>query len=195
MKRMLMLVSLSILVLSAGFAQAQNDMMGLFFDEYGQSNCLLASWIAPYSTVELHLVLMEPSFDDLYGFEAGISVDGPVTLISVVMENANYIDIGSPGNHIVGFGTPAVMEYSNALATFTYMYMSTSNEDVCFKLHGSNPSSINPLYPTLLLADSEMQMVDVGNVYEDCSAFISDWFCNVTATEETTWDSLKTLYR
>ncbi len=196
MKKMVMLVSLVILVFATGFSQAQNEaMMGLFFDPMGQSNCLDATTLPAFNAYEVYLVLIDPTFPELYGFEAGIDIVGPTLLLSTVIEN--YMGLPDlPGNYLIGYVSPMPMGQANLLITFSLMYMSSSNESVCFSLHGSNPSSLDPLLPTALLANGELISLDIiPGPTEECTALISEMLCGVTATDGATWDAIKSFYR
>ncbi len=196
MKKLVMLVSLITLVFCAGLTQAQeNDTMGLYFDLYGQNACLDADNLVPYTVLDLYLLLLNPSYPELLGFEVGMTVEGPAMLLSAYIANPQFIDIGSPGNHVVGFAEPMVLEEINHLVTFEMMYTSTSAESVCFILHGSDPSSIDPLYPTALYTGEVLLSLGIEYVYEDCSALIDPVFCDITPTDSATWDSLKSMYR
>ena len=196
MKKLVMFVSLVTLVFGAGLALAQeNDTMGLFFDLYGQDACLDADNIAPYTMFDLYLLLLNPSYPELLGFEVGMTVEGPAMMISANIANPQFIDIGSPGNHVVGFGSPMELEAINHLITFEMMYMGTAADAVCFILHGSEPSSVDPLYPTALYNGEVLVPLGIENIYENCSALIDPVFCDITPTDSATWDSLKSMYR
>jgi len=149
MKKFLMLATSLFLVFGVSVAQAQDsDNMGLYFDLYGQDSCIDSDNLAPYTMLDLHLLLMNPTYPELLGFEMGMTIDGPAMLLAANIANPQFIDVGSIGNHVIGFAEPMVLEPVNHLATFEIMYTSSDSEAVCFILHGSEPSSVNPLYPT-----------------------------------------------
>ena len=196
MRKTILLASLVVIFGCPGFSRAQDNMMGLYFDREAQSACLDATTIAPYAAFELYVILLNPTFPALYGFEFGMSVEGPGLLIEAQVENPNFVDVGSLGNHSIGFGVPTPMLEVNVLLTFIIRYMSTANETVCFILRGSMPSSLDPLYPTALLEGGvllSMGVVPPGP--GGCTAIIDAALCSTTPTDSPTWDALKTMYR
>lgn len=194
MKKLLLLISVSILVLGAGLAQA-GDTMGLYFDLAGQSSCLDATTLAPFTIIDLYLLLLNPTYPELLGFEVGMTIEGPGTMLAANIANPQFIDVGSPGNHVIGFGEPMILEEVNHLITFEIMYTSTTQESVCFILHGSEPSSVDPLYPTALYNGEVLVPLGIEYYYENCSAIIDPDLCDIVSTDSATWDSLKSLYR
>ena len=196
MRKTIVLALLVIIFGGTGVSHAQDNMMGLYFDREAQSACLDATTLAPYAAFELYVILLNPTFPALYGFEFGMSVEGPGLLIEAQVENPNFVDVGSLGNHTIGFGVPTPMLDVNILLTFTIRYMSTVNETVCFVLRGSMPSSLDPLYPTALLEGGVLlSMGVVPSGPGGCTAIIDAALCNTTATDSASWDSLKSLYR
>ncbi len=196
MKNMLTIISALLILLTSSLALAQDsDLIGLYFDPLGDMDCLDANELLPFTPFEMYLILKDPSFDLLYGFESGLTIDGPVMILGGVFTNPHVPDIFDWENIIVGFGTPSPMESINILFTFSLFYTSISAEPVCFKVHGTDPSSLDPDFPTLLWADGELMsvMVNYGPDAE-CTAWIQDGPCGVATTVHT-WDSLKTLYR
>ncbi len=196
MKNLVVIVSLLVLLMGPGSALAQaQDTMGLYFDLNGQSNCLDATTLAPFTIINLYLLLISPSSTELSGFEMGMDIEGPVITLSTIINHPQFIDVGMEGNHIVGFGEPMELGPVNHLITFEMMYTSTSQESVCFILRGSEPSSLDPLFPTVLYPIEQLVSTGIQVVYENCSALIDADFCNTVSTDVTTWDSLKSLYR
>ena len=196
MRTTILLATLVIMACFSGFSQAQDNMMGLYFDREAQSACLDATTITPYAAFELYVMLLNPTFPALYGFEFGMSVEGPGLLIEAQVANPNFVDVGSLGNHTIGFGVPTPMLEVNVLLTFIIRYMSTDNENVCFILRGSMPSSLDPLYPTALLEGGvllSMGVVPPGA--GGCTATIDEALCSITPADSPTWGALKSMYR
>lgn len=196
MKKMLTIMTALLVLLTASLAFAlDSDLIGLYFDPLGDMDCLDAHDLVPYTPFEMYLVLKNPSFDELHGFESGLTIEGPVMYLGGLFTNPQALNVGHWDNIIAGFGAPSIMEPINILFTFSFIYTSTSFEPVCFKLHGVQPSSLDPVFPTLLLADGELMsvMMNYGPDAE-CTAWIQDGPCGVPTTART-WDSLKTLYR
>lgn len=185
---------LILMVAGAAFAQESN-IMGLYFDPLGDVDCLDTNELIPFESFDMHLILKNPSFDGLFGFEAGFTGTGDYQVLSVVVHSAFDPYIGLFDNIIIGFGTPVVMEEINLLATYQAMYTGIPGGEVCFILHGSDPAQLDPLFPTLLTGEQELIAAAVNHGSDGtCTAILADGPC-IVATTIHTWDSLKTLYR
>ncbi len=201
MKKILMSFVLVTLLLGFGQALAQEDnLLGLYFDPFGNLDCMEAATIPPFSFVDLYIVLKNPTFEVLSGFEAGFDIEGPAILDEWAFpEGVSGINVGSPGEFIIGYSTGIPMEETNHLLTLKIFYMSVDNEEVCFRLSAIQNSSLDPLYPTFAYPvgdDYEMVSANVNNGIDGaCTARISATPCYVVSTENQTWDSLKSLYR
>lgn len=191
-KNALLALTLTAVLATPALAQSGSNMLGLYFDPDGQTNCLEVSDVTPFSMLNLYLVLQNPDFGYLSALEAGLTIEGPIILVTVEFVEV-WINVGSDENLIVGFATPIPLAEVTHLATFSMIYTSTGQETVCFRLHGTTPSSIDPAYPTLLTEDNELVMASLNpGPYGDCTAEIG--YC-VSATEDQTFDRLKSLYR
>ncbi len=192
MKKLLILLCV-MLVASSSFAiiEPDDNMMGFYFDQDADTPIIYD--IPAFSVVTMYLTLVNPTFNYLYGFEAGFDMSGEAMALSVIYTNPHVIDIGEMGNHIVGFGEPTPMQAANILSTYTFLY---SDADACdpveFFMHGTIPSSLDPAYPTVLLEGDELMSMGVSDWYGVTSAFYGD--C-VVPTTETSLGSIKSLYR
>jgi len=192
MKTMLILLC-TVLMATSALATIDNDpdSMGFYFDLAAESPCL--DGVAPYATVDLYLILTNPSTDAVYGFEAGLTFVGNAMLLSSTINSINCINVGTIDNMIVGFGDPTMTTPATLLVTFEVLYIDTTMGPVDFYLHGSEPSSIDPIYPTILLVDGELQMIATSTPYGP-SAQINGG-CTVVATDHVSFDEIKSLYR
>ena len=131
------------------------NLMGFYFDLNADTPCLEGA--APYSTHNMYLVLTNLQTDAIYGFEAGYTTVGEGLVLSVDFANPAPTDVGSAGNHIVGFGSPTLAgpDGVTLLATMSVLYMETSMGPLNFLLHGTVPSSIDPQYPVVFLEGGE----------------------------------------
>lgn len=197
MKKLVMSIVLVAMLGGLGQVVAQEgNLLGLYFDPYGEMDCLEAASLAPFTAVDLYVILKSPTFHMLGGYEFGIEVDGPalITGWDYPFGFAGF-NFGEGDNYIVGLQNDYPMEDVNILLTFEIFYMSTTSEGVCFTLGGSEPSSLDPLYPTFF-GDDELFSASVNNGIDGaCTALISETECNVVSTDSQTWDSLKSLYR
>ena len=193
MKKLVVLL-MAMLVATSAFAIVDPDdnMMGFYFDLEAENPCIAG--VAPYAQVPMYLVMTNMTADALYGFEVGYDVIGEGMILSTVFANPSVIDVGAPGNHIVGFGAPTATAPVTLLATLTVMYMDTAMEGVHFLMHGTIPSSIDPDYPVVLLADGVLLSVGLSAA-DGAVAQINGVECMVVATEEVSFDGIKSLYR
>ncbi len=192
MKKLIVLLMVMVMATSAFAVVDQDDnSMGFYFDTEADLPCI--DGVAPYAQSTMYLVLTNPTFDTLLGFEAGYSFEGPATIISAAFMNPEAINFGQPNNMIVGFGGPTTTSPVTTLVTYSVMYMSTTGEPVTFSLFGSEPSSIDPAYPVVLMADSELMQTGLSTI-DGVTAQINAG-CTVVATEALSFDSIKSLYR
>jgi len=193
MKKLVILL-LSLLVASSALAviDTDADMMGIYFDETADANCITG--VAPYSQIPVFVIMTNPSVDAIGGFEFGYELEGEATVLSTTLPE-NNIDVGYPGNHIVGLGSPLATTEATIVATLNVMYMSTTNTPVSFTLHGSNPSSIDPALPTILLDGGDLMTLGTSTLPGTMSALINGVCEDVVTTDEKTFDNLKSLYR
>lgn len=193
MKKMIFLL-LSLLVASSAFAVMDEDpnTLGMYFDMNANSNCVQG--IAPYNSVDMYVILTNPEMPSVGGFEFGYTVDGNVIVLTTVF-SGQALDVGGPGNHIVGLGAPLMTSEATVLATMSLLYSDTTMAPVYFSLHGTEPSSIDPALPTLLFGQGELMTLGTSTLPGTFNATINGVCEDVVATEETSLDALKSLYR
>ncbi len=190
MKKMLILLLAMLIATSASaIINPDDDIMGFYFDLDADYDCV--DGISPYSSTFLFLILTNPTSDAIYGFEAGHTIEGEGMVLGAEFANPQVINVGTIDNIIAGFGEPTLTVPATLLLTLNVMYMDTTNGALRFFLHGTTPSSVDPLFPTLLLEGGVLQSVGVNN-YGWATAQFNN--C-VSATETQSFDSLKSLYR
>ncbi len=191
MKKLVVLL-MAMLVATSAFAIVDPDdnMMGFYFDM--DANMPNAEGIAPYAQVPMYLVMTNMTADGLYGFEMGYDIMGNGMVLSTVFANPSVIDVGGPGNHIVGYGSPTPVTPVTLLATLTVMYMDTDMAPLSFVMHGSNPSSMDPAFPVILLADGELLSVGLSAADGTVARINGE---SVVATDNVSFDGIKSLYR
>jgi hypothetical protein len=194
MKKLVVLL-MAMLIATSAFAIVDPDdnMMGIYFDLEADNPCIDGA--APYSTHEIYLVLTNMVADAVYGFEAGYTIEGAGMVLSTAFANPTPIDVGSAGNHIVGFGSPTMAGANGVtlLATLTVMYMDTAMGPLNFDLHGTIPSSIDPMYPVILLEGGVLLSVGLSAAEGPAAQFNGG--CEVVATDNVSFDGIKSLYR
>ncbi len=187
-----LIILITLLATTCAFAIVDPDpnSMGLYFDEGADVYCV--DGIAFADQVTVYLILTNPTFDLLYGWEGGIDVVGE----AVVLSRNFYHMVCFPGDldsmH-VGFGSPSPTEPATPLLALQVLYMVQDLGPVDFFLHGAFPSSIDPEYPSLLLADGVLIMAGLS-VDEGPTAQINGG-CTVVSTERISFDRFKSLHR
>ena len=194
MKKMIILW-MALLMASSTFAMVDTDpdMMGMYFDEDADLPCLDGA--TPYSTHTLFLIITNPSFELLFGWEAGYDLLGSAQVLSTGLPPEQLpLDVGgNPGNHIVGFGEPMIMGPVNTVAVMMVLYTDTESSPVDFMLHGADPGSLPGDLPVVLLADGVL--MTLGLSAEDGLVAQINGGCQVVATENLSFDGIKSLYR
>lgn len=181
-----------LLALVPALAGASSDpnQIGFYFEPGAESNCLETS---PYVTVPLYLVLTEPDFDALYGYEYSFSADGSYLIQAVQSAGTGPIDVGgSTENHMVGLATPLRVSGPTVLSTISVFVMDQNM--IRFDLSGAVPSSYpdNPTMPALLIEDDEIITTALAVPHPLPAARING-MCN-PEEEEGSWDRVKSLY-
>ena len=192
MKKLVVLLMVMVMATSAlAIVDPDTNSMGFYFDTEANMPC--DDTVTPYATVLVALTLVNPDFDELFGFEAGYHLEGPAQVLSVEFMNPQALNVGTNQNMIVGFGSPTVTSPVTTVALVSVLYLSSTNEAVDFMLHGTTPSSIDPAYPVFLLADGVLIVGGMSTV-DGPNAQINGG-CLVVATEAMSFDSVKSLYR
>jgi len=193
MKKLLVLVVAMAMATSAfAIVDGDTNMVGFYFD--GEADVMISNGNAPYSQVSLFLCLTNPDFAELYGFEAGYTIEGSALVLNTAFANPQALDVGGPGNHIVGFGAPSPCAPVTLLATLTVLYSDTTMAPVAFNLHGTDPSSNELGLPTMLLANGVLITTGYSTI-DGVACAGSNYDMEIVATDEVTFDSVKSLYR
>lgn len=175
---------------AAGAVLDENDnTMGLYFDTDGESDCLEA--VPPLSQVPCYIVLTNPTFGELYGFECGLEYGSELVLLDTILAHDQALNVGSGGNLIVGFGSPTYTDEATLLATLNLMYMDMGGQPTTITLRGAEPASLDPAYPAVLLADGEL--LSTG-IHRPTFNHHLNGICTFD-DREAGWDQVKTLYR
>jgi hypothetical protein len=194
MKKMLMLLA-SLLAATTAFAAVDSDpnSIGLYFDMNADNLC--ATGVAPYSNVPAYLLLTNPTFDNLYGFEVAYSFEGNAIVLSTTFANAQALNVGTADNMIVGFGAPTETAPVTLLATLDILYTDTTMGAVNFNMTASTPSSNQLGLPTLLLDAGFLAPGGFSTLNGEFAAIINGMCEDVVDTDELSFDSVKSLYR
>lgn len=193
MRKLIILLTFVLLIAAstsfAGYDPGQNRM-GLYWDLDGED-----PWCEYTPTpTNLYLLFTNPTMDSIGGFECGIDMAGTAYLLSATFANPQALDVASGfQNFIVGFGSPTTCTQNTLLVTLLVMNISV---ELGFYLHAANPASIEGDLPVMLFVNGDMQPIQISTLPNGLSAqMCSARTRGYVATEKTTWDSLKSLYR
>jgi hypothetical protein len=193
MKTILMTM-IGLLMATGAFAVVDPDpnSIGLYFDENADVMCL--DGVVPFELVTMYIILTRPTEDVIWGFELGYDLVGEAVCISNQIHGPAGTCPDTPAdNIIIGFTGPMPTSEATILATQDYLYMDTQLGPVTFTLHGSTPSSVDPNYPTVLLADSVFLVTGLSTSGGPSAQINGN--CGVVSADRTTFDALKSLYR
>lgn len=164
--------------------------MGIYFDLTADT---YEYWTTPYVIVPAFVILTHPTFDAVYGYELGFTIEGNYVLSGVTLAGTGAIDVGGlEGNHIVGLATPLPTTEATRLMTLNVFVLDSN--PLYFTLHGALPNSVpGSEVPALLLAGDTIIPTCVSAGPGNVCAIING--TGVVATDETSLDALKALYR
>ncbi len=189
MKKLVVLF-MAMLIATSAFAIVDPDdnMMGFYFDLEADTYC--AEGIDPFQTTLMYLVVTNCTYDAIFGFEAGYEHTGGQHNILGTEYVAEGLNVGDDFNMIYGFAAPVPTAPVTLLATVSVFNMNT--DPIFFDLHGSSPSSTGGVLPVIQFNATEV--VEIGlSAADGLVAMING--CDVVATENVSFDGIKSLYR
>lgn len=193
MKKLLVLLMVLLVAAPASAIVDQDpDQMGFYFNLNAHDACIFD--IAPFEHVPMYLLLTRPTAPAILGFECGFNMVGDGVVLDIAFANPQVIDVGSGDNLVAGFGEPTLTAPVTLLATFNVMYMGADMEPLEFYLRGSNPSSMDPAFPVIVLGDFGLQSVGISAA-EGPTAQINGIECGVVATNMVSFEHIKCIYR
>lgn len=192
MKRLIMLALILIAAPTAfGVLNPEDDVIGPYFDLEADVDCM--EGIELNAQFPIYIILTRPTFGELYGFELGLEYGNNLIRLTETFANDQALNVGSGDNFIVGFGSPTSTDEATLLVTISMLHMGTVNSPSYFIVRGSEPSSLDPAFPTVLLADAELRSTALHSEFRPLTNLINGR-CGFE-DEERTWDNVKTLYR
>ncbi len=204
MKKMFFAVSalaaLSLLAPTMGFAQGADNQLGFYSDADMSSSSLDA---AAYSTVEVFMIVTNPyndtenrAIESIFGIEFSVMIPaGTAQVISTTWtNNANAIDVdNTPDNHIVGWGLP-VPTVGGVIQLGTKSVLLLTADP--FVIHIA-PHITTPSIPGAM-AILDFDGSTIQPIYPSSGSYDNPVFgfnTTVVATEPTSFDNVKALYR
>jgi len=196
MKKLVVLALASLLIANVAFAVVDPDTnsMGVYFDLTADTYELAAG---PYMSTPTYVMLTNPDFDALYGYEYTLTVEGNASILATVLAGTGPIDVGNDaGEHIVGLASPMAVTPATVITTLTVFNLDTN--PIHFTLSGALPNSvIGSNTPALLLAGDVIVAAGTSSYMDGTpmvNAAINDAGA-VVAVDEASWDQVKSLYR
>jgi hypothetical protein len=191
MKKLVVLLGLAMFMATSAFAvvDPDTDMMGIYWDANADMPCTAA---VTYP-VNMYIILTNPSVETIGGFECAFTIEGamqPYLLGAVLPANALDVAAGFQ-NFIVGLGTPLNTTEATVLATISVL--NAAGMDLDFYLHQASPPSIDGVLP-VIVSDSVLMTLGTSSLPGSVTAHMGS-NCTVVATEDASWDSVKSLYR
>lgn len=189
----LLFLALLLLAAPAAFAviNPEDNVIGPYFDTEADVDCV--EGIELNTQLIIYIILTRPTYNEIYGFELGLEFGSDLIKLDHNFASSQAVNVGSGDSFIVGFGSPIAAEEATLLMTLTMLNMGTINSPTSFIISGSDPSSLDPDYPTILLADSEMVSTGLHSEFRPLTYQINGR-CSFE-DEERTWDDVKSLYR
>ncbi|MBU8869310.1 MAG: hypothetical protein KOO60_00420 [Gemmatimonadales bacterium] len=198
MKKVIVLLMVSLMAASSAFAVVDETVnsMGIYFD----ANADVYEFVSgPYVEVPAYVMLTNSDAGSVWGYEFGFIVEGNYIAPSITLNGTGPIDVGGGlGNHIVGLASPIAVTPATILATIKVLPMDTAPISYLLKgatpnsLYGSNtPNIVAP--PGDVLVGCAMSAWDAELGVPMICAYVNG--SGVVATDEASWDSVKSLYR
>ncbi len=179
-------------------AQCDCSSMGLYFDPGAETFCL--DFLPADSVVTLYLVYAFPIVEEIYGFEAGITVEGG-GLELVSSDNLFGINTGplNLANIRIECESPRQLSEFTVLLSLDFMNTSDGWQPCRFFLHSAGSAKGAFDRPRLLLGGDEYYETPVYEISPEtglCCVIAGDVNgCAPVPVDHTTWDQVKTLYR
>lgn len=180
--------------------------MSIYFDTTADS--FMYYFTSPYFSLPMYVILTNPDFGALTGYEFGYELVGYATVSSISFAGQEPIDTSSTeANHIVRLTEPLPTSEATILATLNVIVLGVSPTLV--RLRGAEPSSLtDSLLPAVILPNGDLLSIGVAAwdattgepaVCAGLNCFItlpslSDCILSV-GTESVTWDAVKSMYR
>jgi hypothetical protein len=206
MKKLVLVFTLAAFALTtAAFAQvdpAWQDNIGIYADETGTEICTELGIGTPKF---LYLVLTQSTANEVWGWEAKISYNN-LTLLDF-QPRGQYIDAGTrEGEHLVGLSTPLPVVGGTCVLADLQVFMVEFFNDPSFPSHFFVDSVYFHVLPDAAPAYLSTSADDNGgnaiamnpatiDGHEGGAVFFLNNGCTPVAVEESTWGSVKGLFR
>ncbi len=194
MKKMLLTLCLCLLTTSSSLAvmSTTENTMGLYWDLSADTVCIEGVSV----TNDLYLIFTNPTMETIIGFGAGVDMEGEGMILDEIFANAGIINlVDGPMEYQIFFTSPTICTEATLLVTISVLKISWDWEGgLYFYLRGpDDPFEPNGVPEVTYGYDTELA-VETSTEPGTVNAYIG-LECGVVATEKTTWDSVKSMYR
>ena len=201
MKKLVLVLTLAAFALTgAAFAQpdpAWQDNMGIYTDEAGTVNC---ATLGENGALSVYLVMTKLTSSEVLGWEVKITYENMMQI--AFTPRGDYVDAGTrAGEHIVGLANPLPVVGGACVVADIQVFLQQWVHDP------AQPSYIvlDPVYfsllgnglPAYLDGAGEGQSAYPSTIdgHEGGAVFFLNNGCDPVAVEESTWGSVKGLFR
>ena len=197
MKTIVVALLAGCVIANGAFAIVDPDdiSMGIYFDANAD---VFEISSAPYVMVSAHIILTNPTFPVLYGYEFGYTIYGNHMVSGTNLWGTGPFDVGGgPGNHIVGLAAPLATNTATKLCTLTLFILDAN--PIALTLAGSIPNDVpGSNLPAVSLAGDGILPIGLSAGLDGAgnpmvSAYINGF--GVVASEQASWGQVKSLYR
>jgi len=195
MKMLVLIMSLTLFVATSALAvvDSRTDIIGMYWDDTAD-NCCTPIAMVP---TNVYIILTNPSMPAINGFECAFDIEGTAQpfLLGATFFSELALDVAAGfQNFIVGYGVDQITTEATVLATVSIL--NSTGAELFFKLHQSDPSSIiGSNQPMILVGVSDRRPLTSHTEFPFVSAYMGADECSTVATEATTWDNVKSLYK
>ena len=195
MKKLAMACLIAAAVLFAVPAPAvinpDDNVIGPYFDPGADLDCV--EGLGSNAQFPVYIILTNPTFSELHGFELGLEYDGNLILLGEQFASNEALNAGGTENYIVGFGHPLRTEPATLLMTLNMLHVGTSDSPSHILLHGASPSSVDDDYPAVVTEGEVVLATGLHSEYRNFANLINGR-CSFEQ-EDSSWDGVKSLYR
>ncbi len=192
-----MLITLFVLLMAlqaTAILSPEPDQLGLYFDVTADEVCLQGA--APYSTHNVCLIYTYPTPESILAVQAAYDMIGNAQVLQTIIPGNPIIPPTDPWSLGGTYLSPVITTDATVLAIISVLYMHVGGEQLDFYLgtldniHGGTPEiqwADGTWHPTEMIFPNGSVMAAINT--QDCG------FLFPVATEEFSFDALKSLYR
>jgi hypothetical protein len=176
------------------------DRIGVYFDVEASAN---VAWFGPLANVTMYIILTNPSFENIYGWQAAIRGVDPEALhvLNTTITGGSVIT-GADLQFDVTLETPLVAAPVTVLAAVSG-FMWVGNPMVCMSLTGIDDPAIQDTLPLVFAQQDLPTAIQVAQYYENGivaaineSQHLAGPDCaDLVGVERISWSAVKSSYR